>query len=531
MRLWRYMVAVVWGLILCLSSYPFANTAVASSTTENVVISEIRLGGSALINPAGGTVQEYVELYNAGTAPADLSGWKLEYAKSTFSSAYCGLLSWQGLVPDSQIIELSGSLTSSSVSSPIVRQLNDSGWGALRLIDDSGGLQDMVGWGSAVCYETTPATTPSSGSSLQRFLDCDLTPKDSGVNNDDFSVGTPSPAILSEIYAQSCQAEEETPSIPPESNCEGIVISEILPNPSGSDTGKEFIELQNSTPNSINLKNCKLAISTSSATYVFPDSVLAAGSHVAVYDGTSGITLPNSSAATVWLLAHDNTELAELTYPDGMEDDLSYSLISGSFVKSYSPTPNKENIHQSTKPCPPGQYRSAETSRCNSLAVVSTGLKPCNADQVRNPLTNRCRKNTSFAFSLKPCRADQLRNPQTNRCKNRSSVTVGLKPCKAGQQRNPETNRCKKIGSESGLKPCKKDQERNPETNRCRKKSASASGFATITDLPAASISKNISWMFAGVSVVGALGYGVFEWRREILIGLSAVKTKFTISS
>ncbi len=97
-----------------------------------------------------------------------------------------------------------------------------------------------------------------------------------------------------------------------------------------------------------------------------------------------------------------------------------------------------------------------------------------------------------------------------------------LTPCKAGQERNPATNRCRSLlGASTQLKPCAAGQERNPDTNRCRK--------AAITDVPAADFavkdakqtgSDFVGWWALGIIAIMAIGYGVWEWRGEI-VGLA----------
>jgi hypothetical protein len=95
-----------------------------------------------------------------------------------------------------------------------------------------------------------------------------------------------------------------------------------------------------------------------------------------------------------------------------------------------------------------------------------------------------------------------------------------LKPCADNQFRNPDSGRCKRIASsdELALADCGEGRERNPETNRCR-------NIKTITSIPEAAFAvesvKDTAqafvgwWALAGIGLL-ALGYGVWEWRREL---------------
>jgi hypothetical protein len=113
-----------------------------------------------------------------------------------------------------------------------------------------------------------------------------------------------------------------------------------------------------------------------------------------------------------------------------------------------------------------------------------------------------------------PCREGQERNPATNRCRSIVDAIAELVPCREGQERNPDTNRCRSVlAASSGLVPCAAGQERNPETNRCRKVVATADDIPLVTDVPSESRASRTGWIVAGVAVVGAGAYALYEWR------------------
>ena len=195
----------------------------------------------------------------------------------------------------------------------------------------------------------------------------------------------------------------------------------------------------------------------------------------------------------------------------------SWALIQGVWQWS-NPSPASQNEPLPPLSCAADQFLNKETGRCNNIAGVSS-LTPCRSDQYRSNETNRCRLKTSLATSLTPCAANQYRNLTTNRCRLIATTTSSLKPCAANQYRSTETNRCRLIASTaSSLKPCLKNQYRSPETNRCRKKPITEVLGAKfpVEKVPGGAASSKVGWVaFAGVGSL-ALGYGVWEWRREL---------------
>lgn len=116
--------------------------------------------------------------------------------------------------------------------------------------------------------------------------------------------------------------------------------------------------------------------------------------------------------------------------------------------------------------------------------------------------------------TLTPCREGQERNPATNRCRSTVSASAQRVPCREGQERNPATNRCRSVlAASKELVPCAAGQERNPETNRCRKVALTGDDIPLVTDVPSESRASRTGWIIAGIAVVGAGAYALYEWR------------------
>jgi len=132
-------------------------------------------------------------------------------------------------------------------------------------------------------------------------------------------------------------------------------------------------------------------------------------------------------------------------------------------------------------------------------------------------------------------------NQPTPNSKNMSSKIISkiiietqLKPCGPGQYRNPETNRCRNIvsSSDSTLKPCEPGYERNPETNRCRKivnTSIPSVGYK-VEQIDEQTNNGVLITSIAGVGTM-AVGYGLWEWRKDFAKLLKKVITIFHTNS
>ena len=275
--------------------------------------------------------------------------------------------------------------------------------------------------------------------------------------------------------------------------CKGIVLSEILPNPAGTDTGNEYVELNNTTNQPIDLSGCSVKVGNTTKQLT---GIMQPG-----YQAFYGTVLQNADGGTVEFIT--NTTEEAVTYPANLNDNQAWALVNGQWQLTEQPTPGAANI----------AYVVVE--EVSATTAGSSSLEPCPEGKYRNPETNRC-KTIETEDGLKPCEAGQIRNPETNRCKKADDEAASLKPCETGQERNPETNRCRKIAAEAILAACKEGQERNPETNRCRKVAAAVTSSPSSQLEQEVKNKQNISYgIFAAMAVL-VLGYGIYEYRSNI---------------
>lgn len=500
---------------------------VFATSSQSVVISSIKLGGKVTDEPT-----EYVELYNNSDEAISLEGWKLVYAKPTAKITDCNDASWKSQDSSANVKEylLTGDIQSKQFVKLEVA-MNDNSGGSIQLVNASEVL-DMVGWGNSVsmgvCNETKLAGLPSNGKSIDRFLSNEGVSVDSNDNSLDFILSdhvvsipdqpaseSPIPppidctitTNLTQVQNQECSNPAQ-PTLPV---CANLELSEIVPNPTGTDTNHEYIELYNSSIDPVDLSGCSLKIDGATKKL----QGIAKPGYTAYY----GLTLPNADGATVELVTSTNEDV--VTYPTGLKDDQSWALINGQWQLTEQPTPDTENI----------AYMKAE--EVNKTSANSSSLEACPEGKYRNPETNRC-KTIETAEVLKNCSAGQERNPDTNRCKQIDTAQgSNLKVCSAGQERNPETNRCRKtVSLVSALTACKVGQERNPETNRCRKvagasTTSSNSGKTSSSGLEQDIKNKqNVSYgVFIAMAILVA-GYGIYEYRDNISNYFVKLKTK-----
>lgn len=523
---------------------------------SGVVISEAQTGGcgnnfdSCVETPA----QEFVEIHNPTSSDCDVTGWKLAYVSASGSTTTV-LAELHGHIAAGGSVLLAHAGHYEAQADLHFGSLTDSGklaksGGHLRLLDADGQWADNLGWGSAAGASGQTASAPAPGYSLQRNLTAEGLPSATGDNATDFAAAVPTPSGGGLVAPSTDPApDDDTPPADPEDPpaeapaeppCSGVVISEVLPNPAGSDGGVEYIELRNTGGSRVDLDGCRLQVDDGSDTFDLTGVSIEAGGYRHFGDGESGLVLPNAAGGTVWLLAGD-VELSTAAYPQDLADDVAWASVDGSWVETFMPTPGLPNIWIASEPCPTGQERSQETNRCITItqpdgdvgasgsASPATGstLTPCQPGQERNPATNRCRSTTGSS-SLTPCKPGQARNPETNRCSGTvATASTSLQACKPGQERNPETNRCRTAtATSSEAKACPAGQERNPDTNRCRKALAAA---GSSTDIPKVEDVKSpvsadrTRWLAAGLVIAGAIAYGIYEWRHELGMRIRAI--------
>lgn len=513
----------------------------ASASSAGPVIYQVQVG------PTGIADKEFITVYNNSTLPIEVTGWCLKYGATSsvdtglpLDTASLGCLAppnsqtklW--LDAHSYLVAASNAFKADYTAAvpPVIFDISFASGSIaakdrfVRLIDANSVEVDRLGWGTGVA-EGVAVSNPVSPNILQRINAENNTLQDTDNNQADFISLNSVPILESGVYEEEtpidlCQnidgIQEFIPDgyenidglnctlIPPPLEAAPLLITEMLPNATSFDSGKEFIELYNPNTKTINLKDYVLEFETGpSKSFTLPEQTLAPGGYVSFSDTQTSITLPNTTASLRLIAPAGNIVDTTIAY-DTPADNMAWAVIGDTWQYTNQPTPGAANIGS----IQPGVGGGGTDS--------ANGLEPCAPGKFRNPETNRCKNIESEETSLKPCAADQVRNPETNRCRSIFSTGSSLTPCQPGQERNPATNRCRSVATNASasLKPCAANQERNLETNRCRKKASNVAADE-IKDVAAKQIGENQSgWLLAGGVAAAAAGYGAWEWRSEV---------------
>lgn len=466
----------------------------AQAEEPKILISEFQTGSEQLGEvPSGCSQQDYdqgklefVELYNPNSENLSLTelGWRLEFTtESGATTRHFATLTGEVAAKSYFLVAykcyLTGLADQSFNGQKHVDIFPKTSGGYLKVVDAKGVTVDQVSWGKA---------KPTEGWWHEpKVIGHDFSINRNFTTGDFSAPHTPTTPRQAFVDPTLPNPEEppivEEPSEPPANSCSQLVISELLPNPTGDDAGKEFIELYNPTQDSISMQGCTLKLNNEPKQFALPNAVISPGQFIVFYDSETGLTLTNSTAKTVWLISSSSEQGVE--YQAQLGSDEAWAFIDGLWQATKKPTPNFHNEKQEAAP---------------TTTLVRIDQPACAPGKVRDIQTNRCR-NVAQTNSLAPCGPNQERNPQTNRCRSVSSATTtNLKDCEDGEQRNPQTNRCKKVlGSSTSL----------PQV-------------AEVSSAPA---NKTLFWLVAAI-IICSLLYGLYEWRHGLLRLWQKIKAK-----
>jgi hypothetical protein len=188
----------------------FAALLVAAPASPNsssgIVVSQLYAGGG---NSGATFTNDYVELFNAGSAAVTVDGWTLQYATGAGSTWQPTALSGSIAPGGRFLVQLaSGGAAGAALPTPDATGTSNlavSG-GKVAVVTDStalscgasagscsavGSIADLVGYGSAADYEGAAAAPALSSSTAGVRADDGCT--DTGSNADDFTAGIPTP--------------------------------------------------------------------------------------------------------------------------------------------------------------------------------------------------------------------------------------------------------------------------------------------------------------------------------------------------
>lgn len=239
--------------------------------------------------------EEWIELRNTGSDSIDLSYFTIEDATA-------------------KPMSLSGTLAgkdSTKISKPSFQLNNGTDTVTLRISD--GTLIDTWTYEGGIKGEITYRNQSSSSSSTSSSSD------------------------------QEVELAEETQQI----SAIWPVFSEALPNPEGSDTTEEWIELYNPYDEAINLTGFKLDDSDGGSSPYKLTETIPAKAYLLISVEDSKLSL-NNSVDSIRLLSSNDTVLWEVAY-DGPKEGWAYAVFDGDYYTwTATPTPGFANEYLST---------------------------------------------------------------------------------------------------------------------------------------------------------------------------------------
>jgi len=352
-------------IVLCsLLAQNVTTESFQASQAESVCLNEFlpkpACSSQALRANGVASFSEFIELYNSGSTPVDLSGWTLQVS------------------PGGSLIIASGTqIGARSYWVSYDLPLPDRN-GTVKLLNKEGTLVNQYAYSLPQCGRAI-GRYPDGGSSWRD----DLSPSPGGPNAPAPSpspgqMGTPtctstltrapirtptSTQTLTRIYTptrtrQMTDIPRPSATLYPTRNLSiTICISEFLPAPGSAtdwdgdgeaNSRDEWIELHNASTEDLDLHGWKLddRAGGGSQPYTFPAGAkLLAGEYHAYYLRDTGIALNNSGGDDVRLLAPDGTVVDSVSY-EQTAYDVSYSRLgecTGDWTTTLPPSPGRAN--------------------------------------------------------------------------------------------------------------------------------------------------------------------------------------------
>jgi len=300
-------------------------------------------------NPEGSdSGNEWVELYNGDSLSIDLTGWSLEWGTSSWQSeAFLdgGLVGPEGwlVVGGADVLGVDLAIT--------ISMGNASNTDGVRLLCPDGSVADTVVYGSpnedgwiddnGTVAEST-AESAGSGECITRIQD--------GYDTDQSGVD------FQTLGPEECTPGGENPFTVP-GVCEpssSVVINEFMPDPEGTDTGNEWVELMNNSGETVRLDGWSLEVGKSAwgdFQYTFPSGselmggglVLLGGQEVFEIDYLADdLNLGNagSNGDGLRLVDCEGTVVDTVIY--GLDNDDALVDDSGGIATSFAPLPESD---------------------------------------------------------------------------------------------------------------------------------------------------------------------------------------------
>jgi len=352
---------------------------------RSAIINEVAWAGTA----SGLSDDEWIELYNPGNTPINLTGWNLKAADGTPDIVLSGSIPAGGYF----LLERGANLSDDTAVSDLPADqiytgnaLSNSGE-ELTLLDGSNEIIDTANgnggsWpaGSSSTYGTMERNSGTADSDSAWHTNTGTKKNGENANGGDI-LGTPKHDNSSGPTPTPARTPTKTRTPTPFPIDPRPIINEILPRPGFDwnqdgrvDVFDEFIEIKNLSPIDINLSGWILddEENTGSSPFVLPDVALKPGQRRVFYGLQTNILLSDGGDSV--RLIHPNGKIYDsYTYSIAKNADNSICRLPdgnvyGAWYEDCTPTPNLINTRDGVVPSLPGVHY--ETPVCELLDTL-----------------------------------------------------------------------------------------------------------------------------------------------------------------
>lgn len=445
--------------------------------------------------------EAFVELYNNTERPIDVTGTVIRFSSSTAESDVTLPTGW--LLADAFVTLSEGGIVSNVINFPLLELPPTEAITYVQVLGADGGI---ISEASGFPSDATSKWYQRKASGM------------SGIFTNDFSAATASTRLRhTPLYI--LPAERPLLRIveiyPHASNCaptdSSVLCGDYVKLYNPSDTPARTADYR--------LRSDSASSESSNAFHLDAYEDVAPGEYLTVSLRDDGGTLSLTDDGG-WLWLEDSAGIVRYeetvaSYPSASsvtKVGQAWALADdGSWQWTSTPMPGLSNVFPA--PSDPGMG-----------SGVLAEVVDCPQGKYRNPETNRCRNIEEAIATLVTCAEGQSRNPETNRCRSvASAASAVLAPCGPDQERNSATNRCRSVLSATGPTPCPAGQTRNLETKRCRKSVLTSLALPAAIEPVKQQTTNPFVMTLLGTIGVGAIGYGIYEWRSEIAGSLRKV--------
>jgi len=307
-----------WAALAILAALSFAFlqrsfVRPVEAVSSGIVISQVYGGGG---NGGSTYKNDFIELFNRGTSPVDVTGWSVQYASAAATSA------WQVTTLNSFTIQpgqyylvqeaqgaggttnlpppdTTGTIAMSATSANIALVNNTT---ALATgCPAAASVVDLVGYGSSACHETTStAALTNTTADIRNNNGC----TDTDNNSSDFTIGAPAPRNTASLISPcgGGGGPTITNSSPLPNGTVGAAYSVTFTASGGSGTGYTFAQTAGTLPPGLTLSGATLSgmpTTTTGSPFSFTiqvtDSASATGSKVFQLTVVNPSACPNPS--------------------------------------------------------------------------------------------------------------------------------------------------------------------------------------------------------------------------------------------